>query len=1197
MAQNPVVGKNFDKASTLENEKIERLKQEEIARKKAHYTGISETEFQQLDGMPDKSLPATSKNNKKKSKFLMGKSTADKVLNPFTSVVKGVLYSQMDVGSSSFYPSQDFELSFDTYDCQGADDFIVTDGPWEILIVRFFGNFILPDNGPVETFNIFFYQNNAGVPGTLIESYTSVSYEEVSGLYTCILPGGPLSLADGSYWISIQAQMNFGSSGQWGWTGHASPQIGLEAHWQNPGDGIGTGATSWTPLNTALVASDDDFTFELLDGIPPIGLIPEPFCQAIDGSFEAGENILYEMFLYASETYNFSTCANDLCCGGSSAANIDFTLYNEAEDELFYIDGAEACGWNATTYGTAFEDWSPATDGYYYLQVDDKLDAAGSFTMAYINGGATVITPAAECNSVSGTIGAGEIAYYRIDMNTTSAYNFSLCDSDPTCPGSFTSAGSGEGDLYLLDKDGNQLFYIDGFEACGWNASTWGSIYQSYIPEYDGCHYVVVADYNDAGGTFDLAFVMNPCLAPVNLNTTEITLTTAKLGWDPGDAETEWTIEYGLAPFDPGTGAGTIINYTCGDPCDYFYTIGSLVTGSSYQWSIRSECSNGYSSDWVSTFFMAECQLECPIGGIDEGEPDIQFNQPDITNGGCNFEPPLFTSISIGDTYCGKVNTYVFATDNTRDSDWYRLDVSDQSAVFDFTWTVEAEFPLLLYIIDSNGDDCDNYDVLASGTSDACQTLSLTVTDLDPDVYYFWVGPSVWTGLDAASGPHKYNATLTSSVIPVYNISGNVNYNNTGNTPIDQSKVELHDDSKALLSSVLTDDAGFYKFTVEAGTYNLNVSTLKPRGGTDLNDQSLTRQFLLGQLSLSSMQQFSADVDANGLIGLPDIVEMGQYIDGQISGWAAEDWWFEEATISVSDANVNKNLKGLCSGDPDMSYIPPAGSYYHDDCEFALPISCGEVAFGQTITATIDGPGKACNGSSVGPDVWYLFAGTGEYITASLCGAGTDYDTKIDIYTGTCGALSSVACNDDYCYSKSQVSWQSVSGTDYYIRVHGFSGETGNFELDLSCGESPLYCLASANVCDEYIAQVVLNTINNSSSCGFGNYQDFTGISTDLSIGNSYSITIANGTVSIDDDLGVWIDWNQDGDFEDSGENVVCDVDSGGEGTFSITVPSGAELGSTTMRIRIKYNGSDCGSPCGITEFGEVEDYSVNVIP
>jgi len=157
-------------------------------------------------------------------------------------------------------------------------------------------------------------------------------------------------------------------------------------------------------------------------------------------------------------------------------------------------------------------------------------------------------------------------------------------------------------------------------------------------------------------------------------------------------------------------------------------------------------------------------------------------------------------------------------------------------------------------------------------------------------------------------------------------------------------------------------------------------------------------------------------------------------------------------------------------------------------------------------------------------------------------------------------------------------------------------------ELDLEYSVTPLvtnkksskdYCPASGG-CDEYISNVTFGDIDNSSSCdGYGDYTDQ---STIVNLGESYDITVENGNVYDTDDLGVWIDWNQDDDFEDAGENVVCEVSNGGQGTYSITVPDGAIPGQTTMRIRIKYFDSDCGDPCGTTSYGEVEDYSIFVL-
>ena len=36
------------------------------------------------------------------------------------------------------------------------------------------------------------------------------------------------------------------------------------------------------------------------------------------------------------------------------------------------------------------------------------------------------------------------------------------------------------------------------------------------------------------------------------------------------------------------------------------------------------------------------------------------------------------------------------------------------------------------------------------------------------------------------------------------------------------------------------------------------------------------------------------------------------------------------------------------------------------------------------------------------------------------------------------------------------------------------------------------------------------------------------------------------------DDMGVWIDWNQNQDFTDAGENVVCGYSISRQGTYAL---------------------------------------------
>jgi hypothetical protein len=141
------------------------------------------------------------------------------------------------------------------------------------------------------------------------------------------------------------------------------------------------------------------------------------------------------------------------------------------------------------------------------------------------------------------------------------------------------------------------------------------------------------------------------------------------------------------------------------------------------------------------------------------------------------------------------------------------------------------------------------------------------------------------------------------------------------------------------------------------------------------------------------------------------------------------------------------------------------------------------------------------------------------------------------------------------------------------------------------------YCASKGNsVADEYISRVQLGTINNISGANAG-YGNFTSLSTDLSKSIAYTITITPtwpGT-KYNEGYSAWIDYNKDGDFTDAGELVFSKTASQTtpvSGTF--TVPSTATEGATRLRVSMKYNGIP--TSCETFSYGEVEDYTVNII-
>ena len=129
----------------------------------------------------------------------------------------------------------------------------------------------------------------------------------------------------------------------------------------------------------------------------------------------------------------------------------------------------------------------------------------------------------------------------------------------------------------------------------------------------------------------------------------------------------------------------------------------------------------------------------------------------------------------------------------------------------------------------------------------------------------------------------------------------------------------------------------------------------------------------------------------------------------------------------------------------------------NDDCSGAIAVSCGDSVTGSTVGATVDSGAPACGPAITSPGVWYKLndnSGLPGDITLSLCN-GTDFDSKISVYSGTCAALVCIDGNDDACGLQSEITFASDGNTEYYILIHSFGGATGNFTMDVTCSPTP----------------------------------------------------------------------------------------------------------------------------------------------
>lgn len=240
----------------------------------------------------------------------------------------------------------------------------------------------------------------------------------------------------------------------------------------------------------------------------------------------------------------------------------------------------------------------------------------------------------------------------------------------------------------------------------------------------------------------------------------------------------------------------------------------------------------------------------------------------------------------------------------------------------------------------------------------------------------------------------------------------------------------------------------------------------------------------------------------------------------------------------------------------------------------------------QSWSSNSNGHGVTEGGSSGSP----LFNNSQGYIIGTLTGGGS-----------SCNSPTS----QDY-YGKMSYHWTS-NGTTNAERLKPWLDPTNSGVLTLAgsanpCSSSTGPCSASSTTCDEYINTVQLNTINNTSACSVGGYGNYLSISTNLIKGNQYSITVTpdllsqTGSAFTNDEIAVWIDYNNDSDFLDAGEQVgYVLVGTGWSNVFTFTVPTSAVSSAVRMRVRISYSTDGAIVPCGQSTYGEVEDYTVNI--
>lgn len=460
------------------------------------------------------------------------------------------------------------------------------------------------------------------------------------------------------------------------------------------------------------------------------------------------------------------------------------------------------------------------------------------------------------------------------------------------------------------------------------------------------------------------------------------------------------------------------------------------------------------------------------------------------------------------------------------------------------------------------------------------------------------------------------NATLTASRGFIYDNGGpNSNYSGSYNSR-NKLLIDACADSVFLV---------FTKFDLQCGADFINVYEGKDNTGTNLYSKCAKAQTHIGTgysggpsstycAFGSTPGCYPAKTDTLKAKGTM-FIEMGIYSYTPMPGFEAYYWTTpnkEKApvakftvpdsicingSLSFSNTTSGTNVKYYWDLDGDMSVFEstvknPDRFYYLDGPVTVTLIAenCGgRDTFSKTIYVFVPARPKAdFSADNTNPT------------TTDVVFFSPELKECADIYKWRFTALSGTGKATYINGTKNTSAHPQVTFTDTgcYSATLYVANAAGEDSITKSCYvyvKAP-YCIPAVNAltADIGISKVSLKNISNSTSQSVNAYSNYLAQlqhSAILEEGVNYTLTVERNTNKNKATRSVWIDWNLDGDFNDTLELVAQEINSTNlSWSTNIKMPAIAQYGATIMRIGIDV-GLQQAKPCGTNQTGEFEDY------
>lgn len=313
---------------------------------------------------------------------------------------------------------------------------------------------------------------------------------------------------------------------------------------------------------------------------------------------------------------------------------------------------------------------------------------------------------------------------------------------------------------------------------------------------------------------------------------------------------------------------------------------------------------------------------------------------------------------------------------------------------------------------------------------------------------------------------------------------------------------------------------------------------------------------------------------------------------------AGEAWFWQTTATGTAEAAVNSATTYTATA---------SGTIYIRSKNIATgcwsPATSLAVVVNPTISTTASSPSPSNNNGTV------CYSGTGAVtaLTWSAASGATSYD----VYFGAGSMPATPTANvtsTSYAVTllgSTTYHWKIVPRNGCGITTGTVNNWTFTTQTEICyCGPSTTWSAGDSEILNVSLLGELSTFINNPTSGCTNTIQNYTAQSASVHPGGSYTINVTFGDCDGGSTYagagGVWVDWNNDGDFSDAGETIgTLALAASASQTlgFSLNVPVLQPLGNYRARV-IQDEGGTVGgiSPCNSPGFGAIEDYTITVV-